>query len=80
MTKLEVISNEVHVEAWKAQQAHEPMNSLHEALAVIEEEMHELRMEVYKNANKHPDRTKLARAEAIQVAAMATRLVHDLCD
>ena len=55
-----------------------PMHSLHEGLAVIEEEVHELRLEVYKTPRKHPDRNALARKEAIQVAAMALRLLHDV--
>lgn len=55
-----------------------PMHSLHEGYAVILEEMDELKAEVWKNPRKHPDRNALARKEAIQVAAMALRLLHDV--
>ena len=69
---------EVEVELRSAMKENIPMHSLHEGLAVIEEEVHELRLEVYKNPRKHPDRRALARHEAVQVAAMALRLLHDV--
>jgi hypothetical protein len=76
--RYEKILSEIGIEFAGAQASNAPMHSLHEGLAVIEEEVHELRLEVYKNPRKHLDRTALARKEAIQVAAMALRLVHDL--
>lgn len=50
-------------------------NSPHEGKAVIEEELDELWQHVKENTG----RTVEARTEAIQVAAMALRYVHDLC-
>jgi hypothetical protein len=50
-------------------------NSPHEGWAVIKEELDELWENVCANAG----RSDTARAEAIQVAAMAVRYVLDLC-
>lgn len=50
-------------------------NSPHEGKAVIEEELDELWLLVKANDG----RGQRARAEAIQVAAMALRYVRDLC-
>ena len=61
-------------------QVHKPYNSLHEALAVLEEEIHEFRMEVYKSPKKHPDRMKLALEEIKQVGAIALRIIYDFGD
>ena len=49
-------------------------NSPHEGLAVIWEEFEELKKHVWENTG----RTEAAMAEAIQIAAMALRYVHDL--
>ncbi len=54
-------------------------NSLHEAYAIVLEEVDELWLEV-KSSQKRPEHTKLARKEAIQVATMAIRLIYDCCD
>lgn len=53
-----------------------PMRSPHEGYATILEEADELWEKVKANVGRGPE----ARAEAIQVAAMAIRYVHDLCD
>lgn len=58
----------------KAIGKHLSMTSFHEGLAVIQEEVFELQLEVYK---KHPSPAKL-REEALQVAAMAVRFLIDL--
>ena len=76
--KLAEIYNDIAVEVAAAQASHVPMHSLHEGYAVILEEMDELKAEVWKNPRKHPDRNNQARKEAIQVAAMAVRLLHDV--
>jgi hypothetical protein len=73
-----VILQEVAEEYARASIGNTPMHSLHEGYAVILEEMDELKTEVWKNPRKHPDRNALARKEAIQVAAMALRLLHDV--
>lgn len=52
-----------------------PMHSPHEGLAVIEEELHELRQHVYADTGCSIE----ARDEALQVAAMALRYIADLC-
>ena len=46
-------------------------NSLHEAYAVIKEELDEFWEVVKLNQQKNPNRTQEARKEAIQIAAMA---------
>lgn len=85
---------EVIAELNRAQKAFPPFNSLHEGMSVLREEVDELWDEVKKKQLRkldgefHPDygkkvpnlqRTKAARAEAIQVIAMALRLILDNC-
>ena len=53
--------------------------SLHEAYAVVLEEVDELWEEV-KASQKDSTRIKFAKKEAIQVATMAIRLIFDCCD
>ena len=53
-------------------------NSLHEAYAIVLEEVDELWEEV-KRSQKDPTRIKFAKEEAIQVATMAIRLIFDCC-
>jgi hypothetical protein len=69
---------EVLAEVEAAERGNAPMHSLHEGYAVILEEVEELWDEVKKNPRKHPDRKAKAREEAIQVAAMAVRLIKDV--
>lgn len=54
-------------------------NGGHEGYAVLLEEVEELWAEV-KASKPHDRRLKQMRKEAIQVAAMALRFVHDVCD
>lgn len=72
------IVDEVYAEANTATLLHPPMHSLHEGFAVLLEEIDELKAEVWKNPRKHLERNALARKEAIQVAAMAVRIIHDV--
>lgn len=53
-------------------------NSLHEAYAIVLEEVNELWEEV-KASQKNPSRIKYTTKEAIQVAAMTIRLIYDCC-
>jgi hypothetical protein len=76
--KMAEIISDVMMELHEAMSKAAPMHSLHEGYAVILEEMDELKDEVWKNPRKHPDRNEKARKEAIQVAAMAIRLLHDV--
>jgi hypothetical protein len=64
-------------ELWKAQDKHPKFNSAHEGYAVILEELDELKAEVWKRPKKR-DINKM-RKEAVQVAAMATRFLIDIC-
>ena len=61
-----------------ATRAHKPLNSLHEAWAVIREEVDEL----WEEVRKKPEARDWAQIyqELIQIAAMAMRLVLDVCD
>lgn len=72
------IFEEIYDELVAAENANDEFNSLHEGYAVIEEEFIEFQTEVFKNPRKHPDRAALARKEAIQLAAMAVRLIKDV--
>ena len=53
-------------------------SSLHEAYAIVLEEVDELWEEV-KRSQKNPEHIELAKEEAIQVATMAIRLIFDCC-
>lgn len=66
----------VQEELVRARKMHKPMNSAHEAYAVILEEVEEYWQEVMK---KRADRDAGAmKQELIQIAAMACRAVIDL--
>lgn len=71
---LDAIGNEVErtTAAWP------PMNSAHEAYAVLLEEVDELKAHVWMN-QKRRDLGAMQK-EAIQVAAMAVRFVLDVCN
>lgn len=74
---LQVLS-EVHREVSQAEAKWPPLNSAHEAYAVLAEEVDELWDHVKTN-QKRRDMPEM-RKEAIQVAAMAVRFVRDVCD
>ena len=63
----------VRDEVLRAQEAHRPMHSEHEAYAVIKEELDELWEDV-----KSEGRVGNSKKEAIQTAAMAVRMLVDL--
>lgn len=69
-------SRHVGWEFCRARDKHAPMNSLHEAYAVIEEE----RDELWDEVKRRKDSRDFARVyiETVQIAAMCMRLVHDL--
>ena len=77
------VTQEVAVEVERAMQIHRGMNSLHEAKAVIEEELDEFWEQVKINPKKlEPEDQKLRigrlRNELIQTAAMCVRAILDL--
>lgn len=65
-------------EAFTAASKWPPMNSAHEAFAVLHEEFDELKAHVWTNQKKRD--LVAMRAEATQVAAMALRFIVDICD
>jgi hypothetical protein len=74
------IRKEVTEEFREASANFDRFNSYHEGYAVIKEEIDELWDAVKLNQKRHPERPELIRKEAIQVAAMALRFLHDVCE
>jgi hypothetical protein len=66
----------VAAELESARDGHDPINSLHEGLSVLQEEVHEFMLEVYKRRSKR--NLKKTLAELVQVAAMAQRTAEDV--
>ena len=75
---IHMIAAEAADEAEAAATKWPPMNSAHEGYAVLLEELDEL-WEHVKTNQKRRDIDAM-RAEAVQVAAMALRFAHDICD
>jgi hypothetical protein len=69
---------EAAAEAGTASENWPPFNSAHEGFGVLLEEVDELKAHVWTN-QKRRDLVAM-RKEAIQVAAMAIRFAHDICD
>lgn len=67
---------EVNDEVSAAIAVYPPMHSVHEGYAIILEELDELWEEVRPKPSKRS--TERLKKEAIQVAAMAIRFIHDL--
>ena len=72
------ILGEVIAECAHAASKFPKFHSPHEGFAILQEEMDELWAEVKKQYDVR-SRNRM-RKEAIQVAAMALRFVHDLCE
>lgn len=72
------VAGEATAELVSAMKKWPPWNSAHEGLAVLEEEVYELKLHVYTNQKKRD--LKEMRKEAIQVAAMALRFALEVCD
>lgn len=72
--RLDYVLKRVGNETLRAFDRFAPFNSPHEGLAVIREEYLELEREVFWSDGRAP----AAIAEAIQLAAMAVRYVHEL--
>lgn len=79
--RTKAIAEETEKEVARAVSLFGPMRGPHEALGVIEEEWEEFKKEVFAfNLNKGRDTRPAMRTELIQLAAMAMRAVHDVCD
>lgn len=78
MSQLQVarITEAVEAEVTRAMSLHAPMNSAHEAYAVILEELDEFWEECRKRRSQRDPQNM--RMELVQVAAMAVRAIHDL--
>lgn len=66
---------EVQDEVERAVRKFPPFHSAHEGYAVLLEEVEELKAEIF-----HGDSREAMREEAVQVAAMAIRLIMDVCE
>ena len=75
---LETILDQIKQEVKAAQNNWPPMNSAHEAYAVLAEEVDELWDHVKTNQKKRD--IEAMRKEAIQVAAMALRFALEVCN
>lgn len=76
LSDVKMLGSEVADELWQASHMCAPMHSPHEGYAVLLEEVEELWDEIKK---KNPSHVKM-RAEALQVAAMGARFIHDIID
>ena len=70
----EKVALEIREKMERAEELHGPFHSLHEAIAVIREEYCELENAIFWG-NKNGDNNAAVRLEALQLAAMATRLL-----
>lgn len=75
-TILDDIIHKVKKEFLSATQIHGEFNSTHEGFAVLHEEFDEL-WDAIKLNHKDPERESLIEKNAIQVSAMAIRLIFD---
>jgi hypothetical protein len=64
----------VETEILRAEAKHRPMASAHEGISVIREEFEEL----WEHVRADTGKSSAARAEAIQIAAMAVRYIRDV--
>ncbi|MFP1646140.1 hypothetical protein [Pontitalea aquivivens] len=76
VTPVEQLALEVVAELERAESTHAPMHSPHEGWSVIWEELEELREHVRADTG----RSRAARKEALQIAAMGMRYALNLCD
>lgn len=72
------IAFEATTEALTAMDKWPPFNSAHEGFAVLLEEVDELKVHVWTNQKRRD--LEAMRKECIQVAAMAIRFAHELCN
>ncbi|MFA5379076.1 MAG: hypothetical protein WC455_25195 [Dehalococcoidia bacterium] len=75
---LDAATRDARIEYYAAAGQHPPFSSPHEGYAILLEEMRELERAVFLR-QPNPDRQRMMRAEATQVAAMALRFITDCC-
>lgn len=80
MEKLEDCSDEIEEEYYNAKEKFKPFHNLHEAYAIIKEELDEFWDVVKLNQKKNPDRVCRARQEAKQIAAMCLGVLYEFRD
>jgi hypothetical protein len=73
--RIDMVLEEIKVELVKSMTKHAAMHSPHEGSSVIREEFEEL----WEHVMADTGRTREARKEALQVAAMGVRYALDLC-
>lgn len=78
--KVNKILNDIEIEFYNATRKFGSFHNAHEGYAVLLEEIDELWENVKLNQYNNPDRLKKIKEEAIQVAAMAIRLIYDCCN
>lgn len=76
----DIIINAIENEFMDATREFGAFHNAHEGYAVLLEEVNELWDNIKLNQKKNPNRLKLVKQEAIQVAAMAIRLIYDCCE
>lgn len=62
----------------RAQGLYRPFVSEADAMAIIQEEVDELRALVWEKQSKHQELRPVMRKEAVQIAAMCMRYLHDI--
>ena len=72
--KLKQILALVEAEIRRTEKKYQPFHSMHEGLAIFEEEAYELKLEVYKSTQSIGKVTH----EAVHAAAMAIRIIYDI--
>lgn len=78
MNPLDQAFADVRKEVEKAVDRYEPMRSAHEGHSILREEVEELWEHVKRRQGWRS--IDEMRHEAVQVAAMAIRFIHDICD
>lgn len=76
--KRQLTMKEVEGQLIVAQDSWPPFNSAHEGIAVLMEEVDELKAHVWTNQSKR--NITAMRIEALQVSAMALRFAIEVCD
>lgn len=76
MSFTEKVEDDIRDEAWRAISIHGWFNSHHEAMSVLDEEIHEVKMEVYKKEELRDK--QLLYNEVVQVSAVALKWAEQI--